>query len=681
MGRKVWANWPGGVDGSQEKGCGCAKLDGEILAGWESQGKWLWETSPVRMLISYKKLLVLNGPSGAGKTATIMALARSLDIDVIEWKNPKDSYFSSDGYLSMSAQFEDFLQRSGKFGSLEFGDIVPDGKLVSITEESTSELTKKKIILVEEFPHTFPGTSSAATPFRASLLHYLAANPQSTSLARNSRLDGNRTPVVMIITESQLSSGTSADSFFSAHRLLGPDILGHPYVSVIEFNTMAPTLVVKALDLVVKKEARQSGRRRTPGLPLLQKLGEIGDVRSAISALEFLCLKNHNEDDWGGTVARKSRSTSTPSALTKFETDSLEKITQREASLGLFHAVGKVVYNKREEASNTISHPLQPPDHLSQYVRPRISLVSPDELIDSTGTDRQTFVAALHENYVPSCEGVSFLDSLNGCLDALSDTDILGFERQGRGGSGGLGGYGRGASDSLRQDEIGFHLAVRGILFALPCPVKRSTPPARNGSKADVYKIFYPTSLRLWKRIEAVDSMVDRWAEREKAGVLLSKDLPDVSQSRATAVQSSGKSFGSFRNDDSNSTPSDAFSSSHYKNASRLELILETLPYLTMIERTKGVSIDVQNLEKITELHGLDELSNELVDDGEEWSSFGPDANIPVSAARGSSSKSRSNRRTESATATAPALHEATMTETETTSSKLWLSDDDIEDD
>lgn len=625
------------------------------------------------MLISYKKLLVLKGPAGAGKTATVMALTKSLDIDVVEWRNPKDSHFPSEGYLSMSAQFEDFLQRSGKFGSLKFSDGVADGNLVSATEESTSELTKKKIILVEEFPHTFTGTSSGAMSFRRSLLHYLAANPPSYSLAGNPKQRGNRTPVVMVITESQINFGTSSDGVFSAHRLLGPDILGHPNVSVIEFNVMAPTYVVKALELVVKKEARQSGRRRTPGLLLLQKLGETGDVRSAISALEFLCLRNSNEDDWGGTVARKLRNTSTTSALTRFERDSLEKITQREASLGVFHAVGKVVYNKREEVSNTNCLPPQPPDHMSQYARPRISLVSPDELIDSTGTDRQTFVAALHENYVSSCDGISFIDSLNGCLDALSDTDILGSERSGRGSSVSLSGYGRGASDSLRQDEIGFHLAVRGIIFALPYPVKRCPLPTRNGSKGDAFKMFYPTSLRLWKQVEEVESLVNRWVERHEAEILLAKRAPNSSQSGARVAQRGGTFLDASSNDDYNSMPSDAGFLCHFKNASRLELILETLPYLAMIERAKGTSVDIRDLEKVTEFRGLDKLSNEFLDN-EIWPGLDRDADIL--ATRGSSSKPGSNIQPES---TAPALTEEI--ETETKAGKLWLSDDDIEDD
>lgn len=637
------------------------------------------EVTPPRMLTSYKKLLILKGPAGAGKTATVTALAKALDIDVVEWRNPKDSHFSLDGYVSMSAQFEDFLRRSGTFGSLEFGARASNGKLESAIGEPTSEFANKKMILLEEFPNILTGASAAALSFRTSLLQYLASNSPTFALPRHRKLYGNQTPIVMIITESH-NVGNSTDDVFSAHRLLGPDILGHPSVSVIEFNSMAPTYVVKALEMVVKKEARQSGRRQLPGISLLKKLGDTGDVRSAISALEFLCLRNTNEDDWGGRVAHKVKSTNTSSALTKLEGESLEKTTRREASLGIFHAVGRVVYNKREDVSNIHPLPPQPPDHMTQHARVRISLVSPDELIDSTGTDRQTFVAALHENYVPSCEGTSFIESLNGCLDVLSDTDILGSERSGRGGLGGMGGNGRGASDTLRQDEIGFHLAVRGILFALPYPVKRCTSfsgvPGRSGGKGDAFKMFYPTSLRLWRQIEEVESLIDRSAERYKAGVLHSRRSLDTSQSGATAasgIGAHGKTSGPSRNNDSNSSSTDVDPLCQYKNASRVELILETLPYLAMIQRSKATSPDVGELEKITEFHGLDKLSSEVLGHDEGWSILDRDADS-AKAFRHSSIKSRITKQQP------PGSAAPTLRDDNTEIGKLWLSDDDIED-
>ena len=48
--------------------------------------------------------------------------------------------------------------------------------------------------------------------------------------------------------------------------------------------------------------------------------------------------------------------------------------------------------------------------------------------MDETGTDIDTFIAALHENYLPSCEASSneeSLDALAGCIDGLSDSDLL----------------------------------------------------------------------------------------------------------------------------------------------------------------------------------------------------------------------------------------------------------------
>lgn len=64
-----------------------------------------------------KKLLVLKGASGVGKTATVSTLAGAMGFDVLEWTNPAVSDFSSDNYLSTFAQFEDFLGRSGRFST------------------------------------------------------------------------------------------------------------------------------------------------------------------------------------------------------------------------------------------------------------------------------------------------------------------------------------------------------------------------------------------------------------------------------------------------------------------------------------------------------------------------------------------------------------------------------------
>ncbi|GFF57485.1 cell cycle checkpoint protein RAD17 [Aspergillus lentulus] len=59
-----------------------------------------------------KKLLVLRGPAGSGKTTTLSLLSDKLGFDVLEWRNPSGSEFAAKGFTSIAAQFEEFLTRA-----------------------------------------------------------------------------------------------------------------------------------------------------------------------------------------------------------------------------------------------------------------------------------------------------------------------------------------------------------------------------------------------------------------------------------------------------------------------------------------------------------------------------------------------------------------------------------------
>lgn len=598
-----------------------------------------------------------------------------MELNISEWKNPTDSDFSSEGYLSMSAQFEDFLGRSGKFGSLTLTSNSSNEGLGS----SQIEGKKNRIILMEEFPNTFTSTSTALKSFRASIVNYLAANKPSlgTPSSRQQIAPDSTTPLVMIITETHLTHTSASYDNLSAHRLLGPDILHHPVVSVIEFNPIAPSFLSRALDLVIQKEARQSGRRRVPGQSVLQKLSEVGDVRSAISSLEFLCLREEDGVDWGGTIAaRNKKRTKIMSTPTKMEIESLEIVTQREASLGIFHAVGKVVYNKRNTVTNSNVEPIsQPPDHLPQHARPDGSQLSVQTLMNETGTDTRTFLAALHENYVLSCEGAVFTDCLNGCIDALSDSDLLCSELGGRFRSTVLRGRANhqgAASDSLRQDEICFHLAVRGLLFALPSPVKRKIPSTgtagRNWGKHDVYKMYYPASLRLSRQMEEVESLVDHWASQSGAGMTLSRPVNEGPLEYSTSAAPRG--VAAWNRNSSLDLGSEMESVSHRTsmNATKSELILETLPYVAKIARcnpTHGHRLD--ELQKITSFYGMHVPNDELSDD-DDGGLFQRSCKVRPSI----DSRPNGEVRDEGTSS----LGLASLT-----AGKLYLSDDDIEDD
>ncbi|EHK49937.1 uncharacterized protein TrAtP1_007800 [Trichoderma atroviride] len=645
--------------------------------------RWLEDVMGARMR---QRVLILKGAAGTGKTTTVRLLAGDMGSEILEWKNPGGNAVT--GYVSSSAQFEDFLGRGGKFGALELEEPEPSSTPVSSNGAAQNSGGSKKIILIEEFPNTFSRNSTALSSFRRTILQYLASQTPSLHAFGQQKRAEPITPVVIVISETLLTTTSASADSLTAHRLLGPDILRHPGVGLIEFNAIAPSLLSKALEVVVQKESRKSGRRRTPGPLVLKRLGEIGDIRSAISSLEFLCLKGDQDADWGSkvTFTKQKKGAKDGIALTRGEEESLEQISQREASLGIFHAVGKVVYNKRDDMpSNDPAEKL--PSYLSQYSRPKASLVSVDSLIDETGTDTHTFISALHENYVLSCEGTdpmdlsTPIDYVNECIEYLSLGDLLSPSGDvffgGRGGFGGN--FGDSASHVLRQDEITFQVAVRGMLFSLPNPVKRKTWTMQKGS--DAFKMFYPTSLKLWRTKEEIGGLIDVWSGKilrseielptrnivDGASIFRRNQLSANSNQEQKQANKAPASKDRTQREDEEEEASDTLPIMTLGSTSRRELLLERLPYMAHIARCRKTGIRQRDLEKIVSFSGVSvspddesDADEEGVATGEMWATDKPSED-------GTPRKKRMGIK--AGTGVAGMLKQ-----------KLVLSDDDIED-
>ncbi|KAJ5186027.1 Engulfment/cell motility ELMO [Penicillium cf. griseofulvum] len=548
-----------------------------------------------------ERLLVLRGPAGSGKTTTVSLLSDLLGYDIVEWKNPPVSEFGARDYQSVSAHFEEFLGRGNKFGGLDLENV---SELDSQKDEKSRD---HRILLIEEFPTVLGRASSALTAFRASLQQHMAAS--ANDHARGSS-GANHPPIVIIVSETLLGSASSSSDNLTAHRLLGPTIYNHPGTTILDFNSIAPTFMHKALRSILDREALNSRRVQIPGPGVIDSISEIGDIRSAISSLEFLCLKG-DTGRWGGSVA-KTKKAQGEVALTAMEKESLRMITQREASLGMFHAVGKIVYNKRMDPSlieGDVEILPPPPNYLHHYARPKTSQVLVNDLVDETGTDISTFISALHENYIPSCDGDNFTDYFNDCIDALSDSDILSADR--RPGQGARSGTGTGITslgsgvDVLRQEEMSFQVAARGLLFALPYPVKRRVGSGTGRSRVgDAYKMYYPASLRLWRESEEIDGLIDSWMNRllDPFGQHLSRssDLMGVSSWKNLVV---GRSVSAKGNKDSSGVVT---------MMPRNDLLLHQLPYMAAIRHQDP---DCWQLDKITSIRSNENLRNDNMEE------------------------------------------------------------------
>ncbi|KAF2231547.1 hypothetical protein EV356DRAFT_506751 [Viridothelium virens] len=571
-----------------------------------------------------KRLLVLKGPAGSGKTTTVSLLAEFLQFKLHEWKNPSTSDFASDDYVSVLTHFEDYIGRTGQFGALELGSVDDEHAVLKkegVSSSPPAQHSGREAILIEEFPNTYMRSTSALHAFRATIQQFLAINTPSVASVASLRSDHleNIKPLIMIISETQVSTSTSVAESFTAQRLLGSEILHHAGTSVFDFKPVAPTFLTKALELVVVKEARQSGRRRTPAPPLLKTLAETGDIRSAISTLEFLCVRGDEGEGWGSKIAfTKPKRAPKEQPLTNIEQESLKMISNRGGSLDLFHGLGKVLYNKRQDPSPTEPPVAQPPSYLPQHRRLKVPENDVDELLDEIGADVDTFVSALHENYALSCSGLTpedTLDCIDACMESLSDADILTPNRLGSGNRT----FQNIASDTLRQSEVSFHVSVRGLLFALPIPVKRVAPPpgisdgqTKKSGHQDAFKMFFPASVKLWRRREEIEDLSEFLVTRLQRGHDLQPTKTVSSNMFTRNAVSTPSASATPTKGDGDSTSQTRLGSG---SPARIDGVLEYLPYMAILQRCRGTLLNLQGLEDVTRFRGVGLVTEDEQDD------------------------------------------------------------------
>ncbi|CCJ28253.1 unnamed protein product [Pneumocystis jirovecii] len=408
---------------------------------------------------SQKKLIILTGPAGSGKTSTINVLSKEMGFEILEWQNPMSLLPENTDYQSLFSKFENFLLISKQYSSLDF-------------DQTIKNSSESKIILIEDLPNIYTSfyDISKENDFQSLILRYITSSR-------------NKYPLVLIVTEVDFKGFDEMDT--------KETIIESEKTVQINFNPITKLSLQKIINRIVNIEYHS----QKPDLELVESVitSSCGDIRSALNTLQFILGIIKKKSDTEFINHAPFQKNSKKPKLFKNQILFINSITSRETTLGLFHAIGKVVYNKRvgdsleDRLENTLPQNSLPV-HLKVYER-RALKINPDDILDTIPVDYDTYVLALHHNYLDSCNDIEQVDFI---LSSLSYSDAMLSSKK--------------MWQHSLQQRISSFVAISSILMGLPSPVNRSSTS----------KITYPVYQKILQKknlkyYDLIDSIYENY--------------------------------------------------------------------------------------------------------------------------------------------------------------------------
>ncbi|XAR73754.1 hypothetical protein NMG60_11007826 [Bertholletia excelsa] len=337
-------------------------------------------------------VLIISGPAGVGKSATVHVIASHLGAAVCEWNTPTPILWqehlhnsrSGTSYTSKLDEFENFVERVRKYGLISF----------SCNGRSQTPI----ILLIDDLPVV---NGKVAYDRLNRCLHHLV---QSALV-----------PTVILITDcSEADSPNSSTQKLEELQLS----LQKAGACKVAFNPITVNAIKKTLSRLCREENCNVDAEQ---IDLIAQASE-GDIRHAITSLQYFSVKPHLK-------APLSFPSSTPS-YSKGKSDSVNHLDDgfslsfgRDETLSLFHALGKFLHNKRETES------LVAMDQDAFLVKERfarlpLKMDAPEKILCKAHGQARPIADFLHENVLDFLSEEAIEDA-SVVTSYLSDADFL----------------------------------------------------------------------------------------------------------------------------------------------------------------------------------------------------------------------------------------------------------------
>ncbi|BDA49102.1 Cell cycle checkpoint protein RAD17 [Coccomyxa sp. Obi] len=463
-------------------------------------GGWLELQKEPGLNCKAPRLLVLSGPPGCGKSTALHVLAKEMGFDLCEWQPPvptlwnEHRYHLADGGLQYTSKLDDFetFVAHSKLSSLSLQPSTASSEASASQAASQQsqnqpvpQQARVKLVVIDDLPHT------AGAEQRARLAAALGA------LAAAARF-----PVVIIVTVSSTQGGPDdrGSAWHGLHKELQAalNVVG---VAQISCNPITDNNAAKALQRVAAAE----------GMPLSKEQAlsiahnAAGDLRSALDMLQLLCTGVQPLPPQSKTRKRKAKG----SKQAEPELHMPELASVRDVALDPFHAIGKLLYNKRAEDGSEAAaccveeDSLQPSSsgatsflyhvctdaapaatvEVAERHRRRPLSFDPEGVWEQSGLDVGTTAGFLHENVLHFLDGEALEDAAL-LADYFSDVDRVsshGFAAASGSSSGYAGDMGAAATFA---EALAGSMLVRGVLYANAHPAPRRWLPLRKSGWA-----------------------------------------------------------------------------------------------------------------------------------------------------------------------------------------------------